>query len=334
MTPSLRFVVATALGTALAVASPLAPVHVAFAQDDAASNAARQHYEAGTKAFADRRFEEAALNFEAAATEKANPIGLFSAALAWEQANHSDRAADDYARALAGAGLPADKTASAKDRIASLEGVLGMVSVTGPEGARVQLDSNTELPTPATLHGSAGVHTLSVRVPNRPIERRPLVLERGQTSKMDVTAAMPTAAGGAGPASKDTGGPSTPPQQSPASEPPASRPLRTIGFVALGVGGAMLLGGVVLGVEALDARNAYNAAPTGPAFDHANGLATWTTVAFVAGGVVAAGGLVLVLLPASRAEGSSSPVGPREGQKGEVLMIAPTLGGLVLKGVF
>jgi hypothetical protein len=333
MTPSLRFlrvVVGATLGASFLVAAS----RPALAQDDAASTAARQHYEAGTKAFADRRFEEAALNFEAAASEKANPIGLFSAALAWEQANHSDRAADDYTRSLAAPGLPGDKTASAKERLTSLEGVLGTVSVTGPDGARVQLDSNTELPTPATLHGSAGVHTLSVRVPSRPIERRPFVLERGQASKVDVTEAMPSAVGGAGQGNKDAGSKDAqgPPQTTPGG--PSSRPLRTVGFVALGVGGAMLLGGVVLGVEALDARNAYDAAPTQPAFDHANGLATWTTVAFIAGGVFAAGGLVLVLLPSSHAESAPSPAAPREGPKGEVLTIAPSLGGLVVKGAF
>src|SRR5579883_1908948 len=155
MSSRVRHRVAAAISATCLLASS-----VALAQDDAASASARQHYEAGTKAFADRRFEEAALNFEAAAADKANPIGLFSAALAWEQANHSDRAADDYARALATPGLPADKTAQAKDRLASLEGVLGMASVTGPDGAQVQLDGNTEQPTPVTLHGSAGVHTL------------------------------------------------------------------------------------------------------------------------------------------------------------------------------
>ena len=312
----------------LAMASPGG----ALAQDDAASTAARQHYEAGTKAFGDRRFEEAALNFEAAAAEKANPIALFTAALAWEQANHSDRAADDYARAVAVPGLPPDKTASARDRLSSLEGVLGMVSVTGPDGAQVQLDANTEQSVPVTLHGSGGVHTLSVRVPDRPIERRPVVLERGQTTKMDVTVPAPASAGGAGAGGGAAGGGGnqvTQPPPSPSGEAPPARPLRTAGFVAIGVGGAMLLGGVVLGVEALDARTAYNASPAQATFDHANGLATWTNVAFIAGGIVAAGGIVLVLLPGPHKEGAKGG----DASSG-ALVVAPALGGVVLKGAF
>jgi hypothetical protein len=174
------------------------------------------------------------------------------------------------------------------------------------------------------------VHTLSVRVAERPIERRPLVLERAQASNVDVTTPKPSAPGTA-----TTGAPPSPPPGSPGASP--SRPLRTAGFVAMGVGGSMLLGGVVLGVEALDARSAYNAAPAQATYDHANGLATWTNVAFVTGGLIAAGGVVLVLLAPSRKEPGSTqpPAEPKDVPKGEVLMmIVPSPGGIAVKGVF
>src|SRR5579872_5901097 len=63
------------------------------ASGDAASAVARARYNAGTKAFADKRFVEAALNFEAATAEKASPVALYTAALSWEQANVPERAA-------------------------------------------------------------------------------------------------------------------------------------------------------------------------------------------------------------------------------------------------
>src|SRR5579864_3937843 len=146
---------------------------------------ARAKYDAGTSAFADGRFVEAALDFEAAAGEQPNAVALYTAALSWEKASVPDRAADDYARALAMGGLPPDEGERATGRLGLLEGALGAVLVTGgTEETRVQLDANTELPTPAELHGAAGVHTLTVRTTGRTIERIAVVLTRGSTTKL------------------------------------------------------------------------------------------------------------------------------------------------------
>src|ERR1700722_13181735 len=88
--------------------------------DDASATNARSQYNAGTKAFSEQRYAEAALAFEAAAAEKPSPVALFTAALSWDRTSAPDRAADDYARALALPGLPPDKTTQAKDRLAQL----------------------------------------------------------------------------------------------------------------------------------------------------------------------------------------------------------------------
>jgi len=310
------------LATGLAWAPPV------LAQEeganDAASTTARAHYNAGTKAFSDRRYVEAALNFEAAAAEKASPVALYTAALSWEQANVPERAADDYTRALAVPGLPADKTGMARERLSSLESVLGVLTVVGTDGTRVQLDANTELAVPATLHAAAGVHSLSARAAGRPIERRPVVLERGKTTKLDLVAepAPPST----GDAKKE---PPPPPPPLPPPPPPADSGgfRRAVGFTAIGVGGAMLLSGVVLGSEAIGARDTYRGAPTQFAYDHASELQMWTDVAFIAGAVVAAGGVVLVVWPSSKA--NVEPAARTEG-----VSLVPLPGGLLLKGAF
>jgi hypothetical protein len=291
---------------------------------DAASANARARYNAGTKAFADKRYVEAALNFEAAAAEKASPVALYTAALSWEQANVPDRAADDYTRALAAPGLPADKIGLARERLASLEGVFGTVTVVGAEGTRVQLDANTELPVPATLHAAAGVHTLSARSAGHPIERRPVVLERGKTTKVDLVAEPPPPQ--TGDVKKE---PLPPPPPPPPPSPPADTGglRRAIGFTAIGVGGAMVLSGIVLGSEAIGARDTYRGAPTQFAYDHASELQTWTNVAFIAAGVFAAGGVALVVWPSPKPASEPAP-------KSDALVLVPAAGGLLLKGAF
>ncbi len=246
---------------------------------------ARLRYDAGTQAFAQGHFMEAALDFEAAAAEKANAIALYTAALSWERANVPDRAADDYARALGIEGLATDAAAEAKQRLATLEANLGVVIVSGRPEWRAELDSNTEVPLPARFHGAVGIHTLTVRASGRANAHVVLVLNSGFTARVQLPEPEP-------------GGEKAP------AEPVGRRDAdarRTVGFVALGASAAVVLSAVLLGVEALDARDAYAAGPTEASYDHAVGLQRWTDAAWITGGVLAAGGLMLVLWPSPHA---------------------------------
>jgi tetratricopeptide (TPR) repeat protein len=313
-----------ALPAVLVLTSSLV-THLACAQapsaedSDAAAVAARAQYNAGTKAFADQRYAEAALAFEAAADAKPSPVALFTAALSWDRTNAPDRAADDYARALALPGLPADKASQARDRLGVLESMLGALTVAGADGAHVQLDSNSERPVPATLHGAAGVHTLTVRPASGTIEHRSVVLERGKTTSLDLAAAPAAATADAHPPTVATSPPPAPEERPP---PAPFDWKKTVGIAATGVGGATLLAGVLLGFEANDAKNAYVAAPAHATYDHASALQTWTDVAFIAGGVFTAGGLALLFWPGPKAS---------EPAKAEVSVVP---GGLILKGVY
>ncbi|HEY1691161.1 MAG TPA: hypothetical protein VGG39_03315 [Polyangiaceae bacterium] len=318
---SLGLASAVVLGASFVQAQPAPPAD--DGGGEAAASSARARYNAGTKAFADRRFVEAALNFEAAAAEKASPVALYTAAMSWEQANVPERAADDYARAVAAPGLPADKIGPAHDRLAALEGVLGTVTVVGPEGTRVQLDANTELPLPVTLHGSAGVHTLSARAPGKPIERRPVVLERGKATKVDLAAEPPPPPT---PDAKKEEPPPPPPPPPPPAPPEGGSLRRALGFTSIGVGGAFLLSGIVLGSEAVGAVHAYRQSPSLFGADHAAELETWTDVAFVAGAILAAGGVALVVWPSPHAAASAAPA--------EGVSLAPAPGGFLLRGAF
>jgi hypothetical protein len=172
---------------------------------------------------------------------------------------------------------------------------------------------------PATLHGSSGVHTLTVRAPGASIERRSIVLERGKTTTLDLATAPPVPASDA---HAPPPPPGPPPPAEPAPPPAPSDWKKPVGIAATGVGGATLLAGVLLGFEANDAKNAYVAAPAHATYDHASALQTWTNVAFIAGGVITAGGLALIFWPSHSAA---------EPAKAEVSLLP---GGLLVKGAF
>ncbi|MBX3262855.1 MAG: hypothetical protein KIS78_33495 [Labilithrix sp.] len=287
---------------------------VARADESTADSAAeaRQQYGMGTQAFSQKRYSEAALHFEAAASFKASAIALYTAALAWDLASRPERAADAYGRALEVPGLDAKQTGIAKDRVAALEKSLGTVVVTAPEGWKVQLDTLTEVPAPARLHASPGVHTLTVRIPNKPIERRDVTLEAGKVTNLELK-------------DEPAPAPAVDPEPvaeapAPASEAPPPRlrepfwtTMRVIGVGVAGVGVAALGAGAILGTSANGAKEAYDAAPSRAAFDHASSLETWTNVALISGAVLVAGGIALVVVPLGERSDGAVRVGAAPG---------------------
>jgi tetratricopeptide (TPR) repeat protein len=306
---------------------------LAWAQDDPDATEAKHQFIAGTKAFSAGRFQEAAQAFETAAALKPNAVALYTAALAWEQANQNERAADDYARALdlPGNALQPQQSSTARDRLAALEKVLGTVAVTGPDGFKVQLDQFSEVPVPARLHGTGGTHALSVRAPGKQPEKREVMLEGNVLQKVDVT---PTTAIVI---KKEEQQPQQPKEV--IVERPAQgghfSPLKAIGFSAIGAGGIGVLGAIMLGISAQDAGDAYNAAPSHAGYVHANALASWTTGVWIGAGVLLAAGITLVLIPEGHASPPPTQKKPEEKpEEAARLTLTPSIGGFMLRGSF
>lgn len=262
---------------------------------------ARQQYQQGTQAFQQKRFQEAALHFEAAAALRTSSVALYTAGLAWDLASKPERAADAYGRALEVGGLDPKQGNQAKDRVGQLEKTLGTLSVTAPDGWRVQLDTFTEVPTPARLHAGAGVHALSVRAPGKPIDRRDVSLETAKVVNLELKDEP-----------KILARPVEPPPATPAPAvvvpPPAPArsywiPRRVIGVGVGGVGVAALISTIILGVSADDAKSAYDSGPTRESFDHASSLETWTNVSLVSSLLLLGGSAALILWPDHDSEG-------------------------------
>src|SRR5262245_18875079 len=128
LAPTLAFGVSFALATSLALAGGARPALADETPTVDSAAEARQQYQDGSKAFAGKRYHEAAMHFEAAASFKANAVALYTAALAWDLASRPERAADAYGRSLEVAGLDAKQTAVSKDRVATLEKTLGTLT--------------------------------------------------------------------------------------------------------------------------------------------------------------------------------------------------------------
>jgi hypothetical protein len=162
-----------------------------------------------------------------------------------------------------------------------------------------------------TLRLRAGTHVLTVTATDGKQEKWEVVLSPGKTVEHRFEfaaagavgpAATPAATSPAGaepaPAGSQPGPPTT-------EEPKKGSPLRLVGFIAAGVGGAALVGGIVTGLmanskdkKATEACDANKVCPTsaGADFDSAKSLATVTNVLFIGGGVLAAAGVGLIIV--------------------------------------
>jgi len=278
----------------------------ARADDAQDAQDARTQFTQGREAFQAKRFVEAAQHFEMAASLRPHAVALLTAGLAWDAAGQPDRAADALARCMDMPGLDAKQSAQAHERLAQLEKTLGTAQIIGPEGTRVQLEGASTWLLPARIHAAPGTKVLHVMPPagvRLASTKKELVFEAGTVAALTIEPDRTTTppARGAVRASSEVPAASAP---SPAQE---SAPRGTSFSLRQGIGlslvGASVLGlgaGAVLGTQALSAKDAYNAAPSRAAFDHANGLATWSTIALVAGGVLAAGGVTLLVLPSDK----------------------------------
>ena len=253
---------------------------------------ARQQYEAGTRAFAEKRYVEAALDFEAAATLAPNGVPYFMAAQSWELADRPERAADAYRQAIDTPGTGNTELANARARVAVLERSLGTAHITSRRReAHAQIDDLGEARLPAYIHARPGVHTLTLRTGDD-VRTRRITLEAGATLAVDADAGPP--------AQEEP----LVPKPMPAPEPTRGAPHPTwwttthaLGMVlgAVGVvGGGVAVG---LGARAASVHDDYQRSPTKDGYDEGVTLVTATNATLVAALVFAAAGAIMLVWP-------------------------------------
>lgn len=259
---------------------------------DDAQPAAREKFRQATEAHERGDYRTAAELFEEAHRLAPAAGAKFNAGIAWDESGNASRAADDYETALEMGGLTEDEAKQAEERLGALRKVLGYLSVDEPAGATAEVEGTKAL-VPFRTHLSPGKHlilgtrgaaTTTFEVDVHAGEVKHVVLE---------LPAQPE------PASKKvTPRPLPPDSGHLAKEQPqaSSSAATTWGLVALGAGVVFSGVAVVLGVQTLKARDAWDASGHHDISKHDDAvqLRAFTNVAW--GGAIVAGATGTVLL--------------------------------------
>jgi hypothetical protein len=262
---------------ALALTLELLTGRPALGQEDAKAVAARTFRE-GSAAFERHDFVAGARSFEASFRAIPRAAAIYNAALCWDAAAAQARAADAYATALSKTDLHGTEAEKAAGRLRELEAALGVVDVTGPEGAHVVVEEVAGAP-PLHVHLSPGSHEVSVHfatgqqqlfnVRVRPGEHKALAVDAPRSPE---AALAPRAPG------NDGSG-------------------RIWGWTLLGGGAAFAAAAGVLGAETMQALDTFRASGDHDSLSHdrAVTLRTLTDVSCGLAAALAAGGAALVL---------------------------------------
>ena len=268
-------------------------------------------YRTGVEASAAGRWAEARERFAEALAIRASPKVFFSLAQAEEQLGQVASAHADYGRALAGgkAAHESDVVTAAERAQRTLDPRVPHVRilVTGASAATATMDGQA-IAVSAALAVDPGAHQLVVNAPGMREVRTSVAI--GESQQLDVPVSLEPESAGAPAQPAPVAPTSTAAEESPAGTEAApssnsgSSPWRTVGLVTAGVGVVGLGVGTAFGLVAKSKNDASNSSgcngnnctsQAAATRRDALSAANVSTVAFVAGGVLAASGVVLWL---------------------------------------
>ena len=280
----------------------------------------------------------------AAPTARANDPTLADCITANEsaiklRADHRLREARAQLLVCAALTCPAEVRAECERRVGAVNAAIPTIVFQAKDAAGNDMSAVTVTmdgkPLAERLEGTAisldpGEHTFHFEAPGQPPIDKTFVLLEGAKDRQERIVFAPTAAPSstANVASATTSA-ATPAAGRGGEHAPSSggSPLRTWGFAALGAGAAGLAAGAIFGGLAIASKNSAdcdgNHYCSAGALSDARTQATVSTVAFVAGGVLLAGGITMVLL--------APPSGPRVEAAAAV---GESGGGVVIGGRF
>ena len=271
---------------------------------------ARDLYQQGIEHFQNGRYAEAAGAFREAHRLRPSWKIHYNIGQSEAAARRYGLAIEAFESYLAQGGddVPPDRRDEVLKELQRMRLLVGMLDIKGPKGSVVIVDGveRARLPLGGKIRIVAGVgHAVIVNSKNGDelLERPSLRVGGGEVVVLDVEEKAPVAA--AAPVIKEPE-PEPEPEEKPAEEPEEDDefPYATVGWIGIGIGGAVLAGGAIAGGLALSTASDLEGECTDgvcPAdrqsdVDKMNSLGTTSTIMLSVGAAVAATGLVFLLL--------------------------------------
>lgn len=257
----------------------------------APSDDAAKHFDRGLVLFKQRKFLEAADEFNQAYRIFPHGDALFNAGMAWESAKMKGVAATAYARALE-EGVRPKTESKARSRLQALEKQLARVMLQMPPGSSVNVDVLTLEGERVVVYAEPGPRTFVITLKGG--ERVTRSLDATAGASLTETIELP----------KPPEKPPPLPPPAPKKKEPVSSGWRTAGYVSLGVAGVATGAAIVLGLNAVSARDEFNDSgqTDQDAHDRAVSNMHLTNVCWGVAAVTAIGGGVLLFYVAPKVE--------------------------------
>lgn len=264
---------------------------------------AKEQFLNGVDLFGEGKYEQAAVAFARAYELKPHFKILFNIGQAENELGHYAAALQAYVRYLdeGGSEVPAERAEQVKVEIKRLNTLVGMVQVKGgPAGAKVLVDKEERgsLPLEKGLFLDLGKHEIAIEADGKRVFERVITVAGGGQTAVEVRSE--------GPAEVDRAAETGQAAEAKPADEKARGPLWVWGWVATGAGAVILVAGAATGGAALSlGGDLESSCPDGICppdkrddLDTMNALGTSSTVLLAAGGVVAATGIVLLVVDA------------------------------------
>jgi hypothetical protein len=298
-----KIALATSLGLSLALMS------TALRADDA--DDAKDLYSKGVALFEQLKFQEASVAFRKAYELRPTWKIQYNIGQCEASAKRYGLAVEAFEAYLVGGGdeVPVDRRDYVVEEIRRLQTLVGRLDVAAPEGVEVVVDGEVRAKTPLTgpVRVAVGNHEVALKRGDETLLTKTVNIAGDMTTTVRLSDESPEGAETAPPEPETGPGPEPAPQAEPAPTPETSagKPLVTAGWAGIGTGLAVVVAGAVTGALALgksnDLEDRCPDKQSCPASNRdlktsADTLSLTTNVLLPLGGVVAATGLVLVIL--------------------------------------
>jgi PEGA domain len=162
------------------VPATVAIPHVAYAQDDALTKAARARFQEGVDFFDKGNFEAARAAFTQAYALKQHPAVLLNLAQSCLKSGHFLEADKDFQKYLADP--QGDKKDDARKGLLDARSKLGRLDVLAPAGSELTVDSDAvgKAPLNEAVDVDAGNHTVRAKLPDGTTNEQKVVVTAGQ----------------------------------------------------------------------------------------------------------------------------------------------------------